>query len=170
MRCPYCGNYDTSVKDSRPALDGVATKRKRFCTECNNKFATIEKAYTKDLVVIKSNGSRQEFDKDKVSRSIRIALRKRVYDPKDIDHMLNKILRQLEERPEIEISTKAIGEMVLQQLKSFDQVAYIRFASVYKDFNEITDFIKIIKEICEDPLLKTSPYCNILVSAGKNEH
>ena len=140
MRCPFCGHEDTQVKDSRPTEDGVAIRRRRFCTNCGQRFTTIERTQLRELTVVKSDGRRVAFDRDKLARSIRVALRKRPIDDDRIERIVNGIVRQLESSGETEIPSKQIGELVMETLKELDQVAYVRFASVYRNFREAKDF------------------------------
>ncbi|HET9147300.1 MAG TPA: transcriptional regulator NrdR [Acetobacteraceae bacterium] len=140
MRCPFCGEADTQVKDSRPTEDGGAIRRRRFCPRCSQRFTTIERVQLRELVVIKSDERRVLFDRDKLARSIRIALRKRPVDEERIEQIVNGIVRKLEASGEAEITSKAIGELVMDTLKEVDAVAYVRFASVYRDFREARDF------------------------------
>jgi len=140
MRCPFCGHEDTQVKDSRPAEDGAAIRRRRFCTSCGQRFTTVERVQLRELTVVKSGGRRQPFDLEKLSRSIRTALRKRPVDGDRIDRIVNGIVRQLEASGESEIPSSMIGQHVMDTLKEVDEVAYVRFASVYRDFREAKDF------------------------------
>ncbi|HKM61508.1 MAG TPA: transcriptional regulator NrdR [Acidisphaera sp.] len=140
MRCPFCGHEDTQVKDSRPTEDGVAIRRRRFCQNCGQRFTTIERTQLRELTVVKSDGRRVAFDRDKLARSIRVALRKRPIDDDRIERIVNGIVRQLESSGETEIPSKQIGELVMETLKELDQVAYVRFASVYRNFREAKDF------------------------------
>ncbi len=140
MRCPFCGHSDTHVKDSRPTEDNTAIRRRRACPDCGARWTTFERVQLRDLVVIKSNGQRAPFDRDKLERSMRIALRKRPVDPDRIDRVVSGIVRRLESSGETEIATEAIGEAVMDALASLDPVAYVRFASVYKNFREAKDF------------------------------
>ena len=140
MRCPFCGQDDTQVKDSRPAEDGSAIRRRRFCTSCSQRFTTIERVQLRELTVLKSDGRRVPFDRDKLSRSIRIALRKRPIQEDRIERIVSGIVRQLEASGETDISSKQIGELVMETLKEVDSVAYVRFASVYRNFREAKDF------------------------------
>jgi transcriptional repressor NrdR len=140
MRCPFCGEADTQVKDSRPTEDGGAIRRRRFCPRCSQRFTTIERVQLRELVVIKSDERRVLFDRDKLARSVRIALRKRPVDEERIEQIVNGIVRKLEASGEAEITSKAIGELVMDTLKEVDAVAYVRFASVYRDFREARDF------------------------------
>ena len=147
MRCPFCGNTDTQVKDSRPAEDHVAIRRRRFCPACGGRFTTYERVQLRDLVVIKTNGKREDFDRDKLERSIRIAMQKRPVEPERIDQMISGIVRQLESLGEAEISSERIGLAIMEGLKAIDDVAYVRFASVYRDFSQAEDFAKLISEL-----------------------
>ncbi len=144
MRCPFCGHDDTQVKDSRPTEDNAAIRRRRFCPICNARFTTFERVQLRELTVAKSNGQREQFDRDKVLRSMRIALRKRPIDADRIDRVVNSLVRQLESSGENEIPTKTIGQMVMGHLAALDQVAYVRYASVYKDFTEASDFNEFV--------------------------
>ena len=147
MRCPFCGNVDTQVKDSRPAEDHVAIRRRRFCPACSGRFTTYERVQLRDLVVIKSSGRREDFDRDKLERSIRIALQKRPVDPERIEKMISGIVRRLESMGEQDIPSGAIGEIVMETLARIDTVAYVRFASVYKNFQAADDFDKFVSEL-----------------------
>ena len=140
MRCPFCGHSDTHVKDSRPTEDNTAIRRRRACPDCGARWTTFERVQLRDLLVIKSNGQRAPFDRDKLERSMRIALRKRPVDPERIDRVVSGIVRRLESSGESEISSDAIGEAVMDALAGLDSVAYVRFASVYKNFREAKDF------------------------------
>jgi transcriptional repressor NrdR len=140
LRCPYCSNDETQVKDSRPSEDGSSIRRRRFCPACGNRFTTFERVQLRELTVLKADGRRVAFDRDKLGKSIRIACRKRPIDDDRIERMLNGIQRRLEMETEAEISSRRIGEMVMETLKGVDQVAYVRFASVYQNFSEAKDF------------------------------
>jgi transcriptional repressor NrdR len=140
LRCPYCSNDDTQVKDSRPSEDGSSIRRRRFCPACGNRFTTFERVQLRELTVLKTDGRRVPFDRDKLGKSIRIACRKRPIDDERIERLLNGIQRRLEMEAEAEISSRRIGEMVMETLKGVDQVAYVRFASVYQNFSEAKDF------------------------------
>jgi transcriptional repressor NrdR len=142
MRCPFCAQQDSQVKDSRPSEDGAAIRRRRQCEACGARFTTFERVQLRDLVVVKKTGEREPFDRDKLSRSIAIACRKRDVAAERIDRMISSIQRQLETRGD-EVTTTQIGEAVMDGLKTIDHVAYIRFASVYKDFSEPGDFAEI---------------------------
>jgi len=147
MRCPFCGNVDTQVKDSRPAEDHVAIRRRRFCPACGGRFTTYERVQLRDLIVIKSNGRREDFDRDKLERSIRIALQKRPVDPERVDQMISGIVRRLESMGETDLKSNIIGEIVMESLARIDTVAYVRFASVYKNFQAIDDFESFVSEL-----------------------
>lgn len=140
MRCPFCGHDDTQVKDSRPSDDGSAIRRRRFCTSCTQRFTTVERVQLRELVVVKQDGRRVPFDRDKLARSIRVALRKRPVQEERIERIVNGLVRQLEASGEAEIASAAVGELVMETLKEVDAVAYVRFASVYRNFREAKDF------------------------------
>ncbi len=140
MRCPFCSNEDTQVKDSRPTEDNTAIRRRRFCPSCGARFTTFERIQLRELTIIKKNGQRTPFDRDKLERSILIATRKRPVEPERIDRMINGIVRRLESSGETDIPSSVLGEMVMEALSNLDQVAYVRFASVYRNFREAKDF------------------------------
>ncbi len=140
MRCPFCGHDDTQVKDSRPTEDSAAIRRRRSCVACGQRFTTIERVQLRELLVVKSDARRVAFDRDKLARSVRIALRKRPVSEERMERIVNGIVRQLEASGETEIHSKQIGEMVMETLKEVDAVAYVRFASVYRNFREAKDF------------------------------
>lgn len=147
MRCPFCGNDDTQVKDSRPTEDGSAIRRRRFCPACGARFTTFERVQLRELYVVKSSGQREPFDREKLLRSMRISLRKRPVDADRVDRVVNSIVRQLESSGETEIPSTQIGEMVMNQLSGIDKVAYIRYASVYRDFREASDFNQFVETL-----------------------
>jgi transcriptional repressor NrdR len=147
MRCPFCGGEDSQVKDSRPTEDGGAIRRRRQCPECGARFTTFERVQLRELVIIKKSGDREVFDRDKLARSIEIACRKRPVAPERIDRMVSGIVRQLEAIGEPEIEAEVIGQAVMEGLKALDAVAYIRFASVYRDFREARDFEDFVGSI-----------------------
>jgi transcriptional repressor NrdR len=151
MRCPFCGNIDTQVKDSRPAEDHVSIRRRRFCPACGGRFTTYERVQLRDLVVIKSSGKREEFDRSKLERSIRIAMQKRPIDPDRIDQMISGIVRRLESLGDTDIPSKTIGEIVMESLSRIDTVAYVRFASVYKNFQAADDFENFVEALRPQP-------------------
>jgi transcriptional repressor NrdR len=140
MRCPFCGNEDTQVKESRPTDDNAAIRRRRQCPNCGARFTTFERVQLRELTVVKSTGQKEPFDRDKLARSMQVALRKRPVDADRIERVVNGIVRRLESSGESEIPSSVIGEMVMDALASLDQVAYVRFASVYRNFREAKDF------------------------------
>jgi transcriptional repressor NrdR len=140
MRCPFCGNEDTQVKDSRPTEDNSAIRRRRLCPSCASRFTTFERVQLRELTVIKKNNLRVPFDREKLARSILISTRKRPVEPERIDRMINGIVRRLESLGESDIRSDVIGEIVMEALRNLDSVAYVRFASVYKNFREAKDF------------------------------
>jgi transcriptional repressor NrdR len=150
MRCPSCGSLDTQVKDSRPTEDSAVIRRRRVCLACNFRFTTFERVQLRELVVIKRNGRRVPFDRDKLVRSVQIALRKRPVDPERIEQMVSKIVRELESGGETDVSSEAIGELVMEHLRELDDVAYVRFASVYRNFREAKDFETFIGKLGSD--------------------
>ncbi|MBP8231713.1 MULTISPECIES: transcriptional regulator NrdR [Rhizorhabdus] len=140
MRCPFCSHEDSQVKDSRPTDDGAAIRRRRQCEGCGARFTTFERIQLREMTVVKSDGRREPFDRSKLERSIAVACRKRPVDPARIERLATAIQRQIETTGDSEIAANAVGEMVMDGLKALDSVAYIRFASVYKDFTEAKDF------------------------------
>jgi transcriptional repressor NrdR len=140
MRCPFCGNDDSQVKDSRPTEDHAAIRRRRLCTNCGARFTTFERVQLRELTVMKKNGQREAFDREKLLGSMRTSLRKRNVDPERVERVVNSIVRRLESSGESEIRAETIGEMVMEALHQLDQVAYVRFASVYRNFREVSDF------------------------------
>ena len=149
MRCPFCGHSDSQVKDSRPTEDNAAIRRRRFCPECGSRWTTFERVQLRELTVVKKEGEKAPFDREKLARSLRIALRKRPVEPERIERIVNSIQRQLEASGESEIPTKAIGQMVMENLKDLDQVGYVRFASVYRNFREAKDFEDFVENLSE---------------------
>lgn len=149
MRCPFCGHDDSQVKDSRPTEDNSAIRRRRQCEACGARFTTFERIQLRELTVVKSEGRRQSFDREKLERSVIIACRKRPIDPAKIERLVSGIQRQLETSGESEVSAANIGELVMEGLKRLDGVAYIRFASVYRDFTEPRDFEDFAGSIAE---------------------
>ena len=147
MRCPFCGNIDTQVKDSRPAEDHAAIRRRRACPACAGRFTTYERVQLRDLTVIKKNGRREDFDRDKLDRSIRISMQKRPVDPERIDQMISGIVRRLESLGESDVPSDMIGQIVMETLARIDTVAYVRFASVYKNFQNPDDFEEFVQEL-----------------------
>jgi len=150
MRCPSCGSLDTQVKDSRPTEDSAVIRRRRVCLTCNFRFTTFERVQLRELTVIKRNGRRVPFDRDKLLRSVQIALRKRPVDPERVEQMVSKVVRDLESLGENEVSSETIGEAVMEELREVDDVAYVRFASVYRNFREAKDFETALAELSED--------------------
>ena len=140
MDCPFCGSSDTQVKDSRPCEDGAAIRRRRLCTACDARFTTFERVQLRELIVVKRNGRKSPFDRDKLERSLNIALRKRDIDAEVISRSINELIRTLEQQGEVEIHTDMIGKLVMETLSRLDNVAYIRYASVYRNFAEASDF------------------------------
>jgi transcriptional repressor NrdR len=150
MRCPNCGSLDTQVKDSRPTEDSAAIRRRRVCLTCHFRFTTFERVQLRELVVIKRNGRRVPFDRDKLMRSIQVALRKRNIDPERVEQMVSKIVRELEGLGENEVTSETIGERVMEHLRQLDDVAYVRFASVYRNFREPKDFEDALAELSNE--------------------
>ncbi len=150
MRCPYCGSLDTQVKDSRPTDDSAAIRRRRVCPDCGGRFTTFERVQLRDLIVVKKSGRRVPFEREKLMRSLSVALRKRPVEPERVERMVNGLVRQLESEGESEIPSSRIGELIMQGLKSLDDVAYVRFASVYRDFREARDFSVVLDELSGD--------------------
>lgn len=149
MRCPFCGSDDTQVKDSRPVEDASVIRRRRQCPACGARFTTLERVQLRELVVVKKDGRRVPFDRDKLARSLRIATRKRGIDEEQIERIVNRIVRELERSGEGEVPSTRIGELAMAQLARLDQVAYVRFASVYKDFATARDFEEFIRDLPE---------------------
>ena len=144
MRCPFCGHDDTQVKDSRPTEDNSAIRRRRYCPGCGARFTTFERVQLRELTVVKSTGTKEPFDRDKLLRSMSIALRKRPIDPDRLERVVNSMVRQLESSGESEIPSRAIGEMVMKALETLDTVAFVRYASVYRDFSEPGAFTEFV--------------------------
>ncbi len=159
MRCPFCGNDDTQVKDSRPTDDGSAIRRRRQCPACGGRFTTFERVQLRELTIVKKNGKREPFERDKLARSIEIACRKRPVEPDRIERLVNGVVRQLESLGEAEIDAGIVGEMVMEALRTLDPVAYIRFASVYRDFREARDFETFVGSL-SDTVRTTRPDSN----------
>lgn len=150
MRCPFCGGEDTQVKDSRPAEDNSSVRRRRECSACGGRFTTFERVQLRELIVIKSTGKKAPFDREKLLRSIAIATRKRDVEPDRIDQMVSGIVRQLESLGEAEVDTSKIGQLVMEGLAKIDDVAYVRYASVYKNFSEAGDFAQFLGGMKDD--------------------
>jgi len=147
MRCPYCQSEDTQVKDSRPAEDGAVIRRRRICSVCGGRFTTFERVQLRDLMVVKKSGRRVPFDRDKLTRSIEVALRKRDVDNDRVERAISGIVRQLESSGEAEVTSDEIGRLAMDALKGIDDIAYIRFASVYRNFSKAVDFHNVIDEL-----------------------
>ncbi|RYE88077.1 MAG: transcriptional repressor NrdR [Hyphomicrobiales bacterium] len=150
MRCPYCGNEDTQVKDSRPTEDSSAIRRRRICSACGGRFTTFERVQLRELMVVKKSGRKVPFDRDKLARSVNTALRKRDVDPERVDRMISGVVRQLESLGDIEITSDQIGEFVMEGLKGLDDVAFVRFASVYKNFSAADDFSAFLRTLADE--------------------
>ena len=149
MKCPFCGNIETQVKDSRISDDSESVKRRRYCNACDSRFTTYERVQLREIIVIKKNGEKKIFDQEKLTKSISMAVRKRPVSDLQVVNLVNNIVRQLEVEGELEISSKKIGEIVLKSLEKLDKVAFVRFASVYKNFEKPDDFQKFIKSIAK---------------------
>ena len=147
MRCPYCNCDDTQVKDSRPAEDNTAIRRRRVCGDCGGRFTTFERVQLRELTVIKKSGRRVPFDRDKLARSVQTALRKRPVDPDRIERMITGVVRQLESAGDMDVASESIGHLVVEGLRGLDDVAYVRFASVYRNFREAKDFEDLLDEL-----------------------
>ena len=146
MKCPFCGHAESQVKDSRPSEDGAAIRRRRSCPECQGRFTTFERVQLRELTILKRSGRRSPFEREKLMRSIAVAIRKRPIDPDRLERMISGIVRQLESRGETEIESSVVGELVMKALKALDEVAYVRYASVYRDFRQTQDFAKFLGE------------------------
>lgn len=147
MRCPYCGSLATQVKDSRPAEDGAVIRRRRVCPDCGGRFTTFERVQLRELTVIKNSGRRVPFDRDKLARSVEIAMRKRPVESERIERMISGIVRRLESMGESEVRSELIGRLVMEGLRTLDDVAYVRFASFYKNFREAKDFEEFLEAL-----------------------
>lgn len=150
MRCPYCGGLETQVRDSRPTEDNTAIRRRRICPDCGGRFTTFERVQLRELMVLKRSGRRVPFEREKLEKSVSVALRKRPVDNERVERMLNGIVRQLESVGEGDITSETIGEMVMEGLKQLDDVAYVRFASVYRNFREAKDFENALAELSHE--------------------
>jgi transcriptional repressor NrdR len=146
MRCPFCGHAESQVKDSRPSEDGAAIRRRRFCPECEGRFTTFERVQLRELTILKRSGRRTPFDRDKLARSVAIALRKRPVEPDRVERMISSITRALESMGETELPSSVVGGLVMKELKQLDDVAYVRYASVYRNFSETQDFARFLGE------------------------
>lgn len=144
MRCPFCQNEDTQVKDSRPSEDKAAIRRRRYCPACGARFTTFERVQLRELTIVKKSGRKVPFERNKLERSLDIALRKRPVDPEQVERMVNGIVRRLESMGESEVQSEQVGRLIMEGLESLDQVAYVRYASVYRNFREASDFEKFL--------------------------
>ena len=151
MRCPFCSNQDSQVKDSRPTEDNTAIRRRRIGDHCGSRFTTFERIQLRDLIVLKTNGKKEVFDRDKMFRSLSLALRKRNIDQEKIEKIVNAIVRKLENFGDTEVKTTLIGEYIMEALSHLDQIAYVRFASVYKNFREVKDFEDFLDNLEDNP-------------------
>ncbi len=147
MRCPYCGSLASQVKDSRPTEDGAAIRRRRVCPDCGGRFTTFERVQLRELTVVKSSGRRVPFDRDKLARSVEIAMRKRPVESERVERLISGIVRRLESMGDSEVHSEVIGRLVMEGLRALDDVAYVRFASVYKNFREAKDFEEFLEEL-----------------------
>lgn len=166
MRCPYCQSDDTQVKDSRPTEENAAIRRRRVCPDCGGRFTTFERVQLRELIVVKRSGRKVPFDRDKLYASISVAVRKRPVPEDRIERMVSGIVRQLESVGENEIPSGSIGEMVMAALKGLDAVAYVRFASVYRDFREAADFQDVLTEIAKDDGAGGEAHLRVVASKG----
>lgn len=147
MRCPFCNHEDTQVKDSRPSEDGSSIRRRRYCPACDSRFTTFERVQLRELSVLKTNGEKRVFDREKIAKSMAIALRKRPVEAEQVEMAINRIVQKLESEGESDIATKHIGSLVMSELKKLDAVAYIRYASVYRDFSDAEDFETFVEKL-----------------------
>jgi len=149
MHCPFCSAPDTQVKDSRERVDGKSVKRRRFCNECGSRFTTLEMIEPRDLTVIKRDGTKRPFDRDKIIKSITIATRKRAISDEQIEEAVDSVINNIDQSGDSEIQSKIIGEMIMQELQKLDEVSYVRFASVYREFSEAKDFERFLSKMRE---------------------
>lgn len=156
MRCPYCASENTQVKDSRPTDENAAIRRRRVCPDCGGRFTTFERVQLREITVVKRSGRKVLFDRDKLAKSVEIALRKRPVEPERVERMITGLVRQLESMGESEVASSVIGELVMEALRGLDPVAYVRFASVYRDFREASDFQEVLGEIAHGTVPKSS--------------
>lgn len=147
MRCPFCGHHDTQVKDSRPSEDGATIRRRRYCPVCDSRFTTFERVQLRELTIVKKDGEKRPFDRDKIVRSMALALRKRAVEADKVEQSINLLVKKLESMGETEIPSVKVGELVMEALKELDPVAYIRFASVYRNFREAKDFEQFLGQM-----------------------
>ncbi|MEM8628038.1 MAG: transcriptional regulator NrdR [Pseudomonadota bacterium] len=151
MRCPFCSNPSTQVRDSRPSEDDRSIRRRRVCPQCNGRFTTFERVQLREITVVKSSGARTPFEREKLERSIQLAVRKRPLQDDAVSRVVNDIVRALESSGDSEVASSQIGELVMAALKSLDSVAYVRFASVYKNFEQVHDFDSVLAELADAP-------------------
>jgi transcriptional repressor NrdR len=170
MRCPYCSGESTQVKDSRPTEENAAIRRRRVCPDCGGRFTTFERVQLRDITIIKRSGRRVPFDRDKLARSIEVALRKRPVETERVERLISAIVRQLESMGESEIPSSVIGGLVMEALRVLDAVAYVRFASVYRDFREAADFHEVLGEIASAPIVPTHPASDGTVPPEERKH
>ncbi|MES2678201.1 MAG: transcriptional regulator NrdR [Pseudomonadota bacterium] len=149
MKCPFCGNLESQVRDSRISDDGEAVKRRRYCPDCDSRFTTFERVQLREIMVVKKNGDKKIFDSEKLKKSVEMAVRKRPVSPLQVDKLVNNIVKKLETEGDSEISSSKVGDMVLKALEGLDKVAFVRFASVYKNFEKTEDFREFIKKIAK---------------------
>ncbi len=157
MRCPFCGSTESQVKDSRPTEDGSAIRRRRVCSDCGGRFTTFERVQLRDLTVVKRSGKREPFDRTKLERAIGVSLRKRPVEPERVERLINGIVRRLESSADGEITSEEIGEAAMEGLRGLDPVGYVRFASVYKNFEAASDFGEIVEELKTDRKKRSAP-------------
>ena len=169
MRCPYCSGDNTQVKDSRPTEENASIRRRRVCPDCGGRFTTFERVQLREIIIIKRSGRRVPFDRDKLARSIEVALRKRPVEPEQVERLISGIVRQLESMGESELPSSAIGGLVMEALRGLDAVAYVRFASVYRDFREAADFQEVLGEIASAPKVALPAGDPVLVSGGERK-
>lgn len=167
MHCPFCGHQETQVKDSRPSEDGSAIRRRRVCSACAQRFTTIERVQLRELTVLKNDGRHLPFERDKLARSIRVALRKRPIDDVQQERLVNGLVRQLESSGEQIIASRDIGKLAMEALREIDAVAYVRFASVYRDFREVEAFSKILTDMEQTPVTTSETDDHIVRPSGK---
>lgn len=161
MRCPYCAGENTQVKDSRPTEENTSIRRRRICPDCDGRFTTFERVQLREMVVVKRSGRKVAFERDKLSKSIEIALRKRPVDPERVERMVSGLVRRLESSGETELPSTTIGEMVMDALRGLDPVAYVRFASVYRDFRDAAAFADVLGDIARDVTEQDGPGAGI---------
>lgn len=167
MRCPYCSGDNTQVKDSRPTEENAAIRRRRVCPDCDGRFTTFERVQLREMVVVKRSGRKVPFERDKLHKSIELALRKRPVAEERIERLVSGLVRRLESSGEAEIASTTIGEMVMDALRGLDPVAYVRFASVYRDFRDAAAFQDVLTDIARDPAIPAEPEAPAVAPGGK---